>query len=90
MHTKINSILIVSSKIEIKSYVKVWIEKLLETPIADHRHFCLWHILIPYLVNVKGLSEHEMISIITDWLDRCSQLNKVRWKYPQRIKEQLK
>ena len=67
-----------------------WIEKLLETPIADHRHFCLWHILIPYLVNVKGLSEHEMISIITDWLDRCSQLNKVRWKYPQRIKEQLK
>lgn len=67
-----------------------WIEKLLETPISDHRYFCLWHILIPYLANIKGLSEHEVISILTDWLDRCDRLYKVRWKYPQRIKEQLK
>ncbi len=31
-----------------------WIDKLLETPIPDHRYFCLWHILIPYLVNIKA------------------------------------
>ncbi|CAN5719968.1 hypothetical protein BH23THE1_BH23THE1_35140 [soil metagenome] len=67
-----------------------WIEKLLETPIADHRYFCLWHILIPYLVNIKGLSEHEVISMLTEWLDKCDKLYKVRWRYPQRIKEQLK
>jgi hypothetical protein len=67
-----------------------WIDKLLETPIADHRYFCLWHILIPYLVNIKGLSEHEVISILTKWLDKCNKVNRVRWKYPQRIKEQLR
>ena len=67
-----------------------WIEKLLETPISDHRYFCLWHILIPYLVNIKDLPEQEVISILTGWLDRCNKLNKVRWRYPQRIKEQLR
>lgn len=67
-----------------------WIDKLLETPIPDHRYFCLWHILIPYLVNIRGLSEHEVVSMLTEWLDKCNQLNKVKWRYPQRIKEQLR
>lgn len=82
-------------KREDKSIIKdnkkiIWIDKLLETPIADHRYFCLWHILIPYLVNIKGLSENEVISILTEWLDKCNKVNRVRWRYPQRIKEQLK
>ncbi len=68
----------------------VWIEKLLQTPIADHRYYCLWHILIPYLVNIKRLPNNEIISILTEWLDKCNKLNQVRWKYPRRIEEQLK
>lgn len=68
----------------------VWIEKLLNTPIADHRYFCLWHILIPYLKNIKGLSQNEIVLILTEWLDKCNRLNRVRWRYPQRIKDQLK
>lgn len=67
-----------------------WIDKLLETPIHDHRYYCLWHILIPYLVNIKGLSEQEVISILTEWLDKCNKINKISWRYPQRIKEQLR
>ncbi|HKR73430.1 MAG TPA: DNA primase noncatalytic subunit PriX [Candidatus Nitrosocosmicus sp.] len=67
-----------------------WIEKLLETPIPDHRYYCLWHILIPYLVTIKGLPEHNVISILTEWLDKCNKLNKIKWKYPRRIKEQLR
>jgi hypothetical protein len=67
-----------------------WIDKLLETPIPDHRYYCLWHILIPYLVNIKGLSENEVISVITEWLDKCDKINKIKWRYPQRIKEQLR
>ena len=31
-----------------------WIEKLLKTPIEDHRKFSLWRILVPYLVNVNA------------------------------------
>lgn len=68
----------------------IWIEKLLQTPIPDHRYYCLWHILIPYLKNIKRLSENEVISILTEWLDKCDNLNNVRWRYPQKIKEQLK
>ncbi|MDN5845998.1 MAG: DNA primase noncatalytic subunit PriX [Candidatus Nitrosocosmicus sp.] len=68
----------------------VWIEKLLQTPISDHRYFCLWHILIPYLKNIKGFSHDEIILIITEWLDKCNMINSVKWKYPQRIEEQLK
>lgn len=67
-----------------------WIEKLLDTPMEDHRYFCLWHILIPYLINIKKLSMNEVISILTKWLDDCNKLNKVRWNYPQRIKDQIK
>lgn len=67
-----------------------WIEKLLQTPIKDHRYFCLWHILIPYLVNIKKLPRNEVIFIIVEWLDKCNKTNKIRWKYPQRINEQLR
>lgn len=67
-----------------------WIEKLLETSISDHRYFSLWHILIPYLKNIRGLPDHEVIAVLTEWLDKCNNLNKVRWRYPQRIKEQLR
>jgi hypothetical protein len=68
----------------------IWIEKLLQTSIADHRYYCLWHILIPYLINIKRLPKDEVISILTKWLDKCDKLNQVRWKYPRRIEEQLK
>lgn len=68
----------------------VWIEKLLVTPIYDHRYFCLWHILIPYLKNIKRLSHNEITLIVTEWLDKCNKLNKIRWKYPQRVEQQLR
>ncbi len=50
----------------------------------------MWHILIPYLKNIKGLSQNEIVLILTEWLDKCNRLNRVRWRYPQRIKDQLK
>lgn len=67
-----------------------WIDKLLQNPLSDHRYFCLWRILIPYLVTIKGLPEHEVIAILNEWLDKCNDLNKIKWKYPQKIKDQLR
>lgn len=63
-----------------------WIEKLLETPIEDHRHLCLWHILIPYLVNVKSLPESEVILILEKWLDGCNSKRNLTFRPLQRIK----
>ena len=33
-----------------------WIEKLLETPLDDHRKFVVWRILSPYLINIRNCS----------------------------------
>ena len=36
-----------------------WIEKLLQIPIANHRKYAIWRILIPYLFNIKNLSDNR-------------------------------
>jgi hypothetical protein len=51
-----------------------WIEKLIQTPIEDHRKFAVWRILAPYLINIKKLSYNEAFSIIKDWLNKCGTL----------------
>src|SRR5690606_29627568 len=66
------------------------IEILLQTTVVDDRYLCMWRILIPYLTNIRRLTEHEVISIITEWLDKCNKVNRIRWEYPKRIEVQLK
>jgi hypothetical protein len=51
-----------------------WIEKLLKTPISDHRKYSIWRILAPYLINVKCLSFDEAFNIIDKWLNKCDEL----------------
>jgi hypothetical protein len=67
-----------------------WIEQLLQTPIQDHRKYCIWRIFAPYLLNVRHLSYNESFKIIRDWLDRCDQLQRVDFNVNQRINEGLK
>jgi hypothetical protein len=49
-----------------------WIEKLLQTPIADHRKYALWRIVIPYLFNVRKLADPEVVSTVQTWLNGCT------------------
>jgi hypothetical protein len=51
-----------------------WIERLLKTPMPDHRKYCIWRILAPYLINVKHLSFEESFDRINQWLDKCYEL----------------
>lgn len=51
-----------------------WIENLLQTPLKDNRKYCIFHIIIPYLVNVKKLSSEEVFHVIIDWLSTCNRL----------------
>ncbi|HET6590711.1 MAG TPA: hypothetical protein VFG45_11170 [Candidatus Nitrosocosmicus sp.] len=67
-----------------------WIEKLLVTSIEDHRKYCLWKILIPYLVNIRKLDKSEIISLLTDWLDRCDKEKRIDFRYPRKIEEDLR
>jgi hypothetical protein len=54
-----------------------WIESLLHTPLYDNRKYCLWRILIPYLINVRKLSDEESFSVISWWLDNCNFLKRL-------------
>jgi Primase X len=51
-----------------------WIEKLLQTPLADHRKYAIWRILVPYLFNVRKFSDNEVVTILEDWVKNCSML----------------
>ena len=51
-----------------------WLEKLLQTPIEDHRKYSLWRIIFPYLFNIKKMQDSEVISIVQMWLDNCAKL----------------
>ena len=48
-----------------------WIERLLQTPIDDHRKFVVWRILaLPF--NIRKCPADEPCNIMRDWFDRCS------------------
>lgn len=73
-----------------KSYTIPWIERLLKTSIEDHRKLCLWHILIPYLVNIKGLHESEIHHIVESWLNECDKKRRIDFNPKYMIKSNLK
>ena len=37
----------------------------------------MWHILAPYLINIRKCSADEAFNTIRDWLDKCSQLRRL-------------
>jgi hypothetical protein len=51
-----------------------WIERLLQTPLLEHRKYCIWRILTPYFINVKYLSIDDSYDKIYQWLERCNEL----------------
>lgn len=67
-----------------------WVEHLLQTPIYDHRKYCIWRIFAPYLLNTRHLSYDESFNIIRDWLDRCNQFERITFNINQKINEGLK
>jgi hypothetical protein len=66
-----------------------WIEQLLQTPVADHRKYCIWRILAPYLLNIRKLPEQEAFNVIREWLNRCSELQRLQFSINQRINDGL-
>jgi hypothetical protein len=67
-----------------------WIEELLHTPLPDHRKYCIWRILAPYLINVRRLSYEESFNLINDWLDEGSRLKRLNFNTKPKINEALR
>jgi hypothetical protein len=62
-----------------------WIERLLQTPIEDHRKDCLWRIIGAYLLNVRKLSDLEASKIMNVWLDECDRIRKLDFEIRPKI-----
>jgi hypothetical protein len=59
-----------------------WIERLLQTPLADYRKYCASLIIIPYLVVRRGIRDQDQImSIVMQWATRCDQMEPLRPGY---------
>ena len=67
-----------------------WIERLLQTPIPDYRNLTVWHILAPYLITKRGLSYDESYAIIREWLNKCNELEALRFNPHHKIIGSLK
>jgi hypothetical protein len=52
-----------------------WIERLLHTPIADHRKFVSHWILSRYLINVKHINPDQAYAIMKGWSLRCNEIS---------------
>lgn len=66
-----------------------WIERLLSTPIPNHRKYCIWRIFAPYFINVKHLSYDDSYDRIHQWLRRCDKLRKLDFDPETKINDSL-
>jgi hypothetical protein len=67
-----------------------WIEKLLQTPLSDHRKYCIFHILVPYLLNIRKISVEECTKLLDLWVSRCNKIRPVDFNPSIEIKNRIK
>ncbi|MEM0288274.1 MAG: DNA primase noncatalytic subunit PriX [Nitrososphaerota archaeon] len=71
-------------------FSKGWIEELLQHPVADGRHRLLWHVIAPYLINVKRLSLQDAFEIAQRYFDECSKIKPLDASFGREIIRYLK
>ena len=67
-----------------------WIETLLQTALIDSRKYCIWRILIPYLVNIRRIAKDQIHLILHVWAQKCNKAKKIDFDIRQRIDTRLK
>jgi hypothetical protein len=58
-----------------------WIETLFQMTLSDHRKYVMSLILVPYLINIKQLSDEAAIAKVKEWLSRCDKVKKLDSTY---------
>ena len=68
-----------------------WIEKLLQTPLRDHRKSTIREVIAPYLITTRGLDYNQSFEIIKDWLyNKCDKVERLNPRnFDHVIKEAL-
>ena len=57
----------------------------MQTAIPNGRKYCIWRILVPYLVNRRHLSVEQSHNMVKEWLNRCAQLASLNFNSSYRI-----
>ncbi|MDQ3976976.1 MAG: DNA primase noncatalytic subunit PriX, partial [Thermoproteota archaeon] len=66
-----------------------WIDKLLQTPIADYRKNAVSLILAPYLINIRKMHVEGAYRTIQEWLSGCAELRALDLNFNYRVKYAL-
>ena len=66
-----------------------YIERLINKPIDDYRNYCVWKILVPYCINVKGLSRSQTFDVVKTWLDKCNSISRLDFNPIQKLDYEL-
>ena len=67
-----------------------WIETLLQSSCSDHRKYCIWRILVPYLINIRRCSSEDAFVIIDEWLDNCDKVERLDFDSQTIVKDTIK
>ena len=62
----------------------------MQTAIPCFRRYCLYKILVPYLINVKKISYDKCFDILNEWLKKCNSLSEVTFNIESELKTRLK
>ena len=66
-----------------------YVERLINKPIHTHRNYCVWKILVPYYINIKGLSKLQTFDTVKTWLDECHAITRLDFNPKQKIDYEL-
>ena len=66
-----------SARLQGKGSSLSWIEQLLQRPVKDGRHRLLWHVLAPYLINVRKLSADQAERVLQEYFDKCNAVRRL-------------
>ena len=61
----------------------------MQTPIPDFRRYCLYRIIVPYLVNARKLGYDKCLDILNEWLKKCNNLFKISFDIEIEINARL-
>jgi hypothetical protein len=54
-----------------------WIDKLLQTGVADDRKNLIFWVLAPYLITVRNIEYDKAYHVIEEWLEKCDQVRRL-------------
>ena len=67
-----------------------WIDRILQTSVSDGRKYCIWRIVVPYLINRRHMPVEQSRNTVIGWLNRCAKIAKLDFVSSSRIDYALK